>query len=285
MSIEVGVLAGIARPIPDVATFVTPIFSGHNGGYFVQKVSNDVIIDFQPVVLSDEFQELRIGVAVQLGDPPMYGFETTDGRFLLGEARPLAAALAKDGCPPPPANLNRSYTFSAIQRFINYALAVSADYRSFAPYVMEFSKSPVGDEFVVQPLIVDQSALKTIERFVQPIQAVKLKSITTQGSRDTETGRGISSGLSRKAVGQTTRNVLIDVVSKSAEISKADAGRALDGVIAAIKESLKKGEVVTLVGLGTFYVRKRATRMGHDPRIGATIKTKSAKMVKFLPGK
>ena len=53
---------------------------------------------------------------------------------------------------------------------------------------------------------------------------------------------------------------LIDAVAKSADISKAAAGRALDGAITAIKGSLKKGQGVTLVGFGTFYVGKRAAR-------------------------
>ena len=78
---------------------------------------------------------------------------------------------------------------------------------------------------------------------------------------------------------------LIDAVAKSAGISKAAAGRALDGAITAIKGSLKKGQGVTLVGFGTFYVGKRAARSGRNPRTGASIKIKAAKVPKFKPGK
>ena len=78
---------------------------------------------------------------------------------------------------------------------------------------------------------------------------------------------------------------LIDAVAKSADISKAAAGRALDGAIAAIKVSLKKGQGVTLVGFGTFYIGKRAARSGRNPRTGASIKIKAAKVPKFRPGK
>jgi len=78
---------------------------------------------------------------------------------------------------------------------------------------------------------------------------------------------------------------LIDTVAKQADISKAAAGRALDAVLAGIRTSLKKGGKVTLVGFGTFSVSKRAARMGRNPRSGAEIKIKAAKVPKFKPGK
>lgn len=81
------------------------------------------------------------------------------------------------------------------------------------------------------------------------------------------------------------KSELIDVIAKQSEISKAAAGRALDAAIAAIKTSLKKGNDVTLVGFGTFSVGKRAARSGRNPRTGATIKIKAAKVPKFRPGK
>ena len=78
---------------------------------------------------------------------------------------------------------------------------------------------------------------------------------------------------------------LIDVVAKTADISKAAAGRAVDGAITAIKGSLKKGQTVTLVGFGTFAVGKRAARTGRNPRTIEAIKIKAAKVPKFRPGK
>ena len=78
---------------------------------------------------------------------------------------------------------------------------------------------------------------------------------------------------------------LIEAIAKSADISKAAAGRALDGAITAIKGSLKKGQGVTLVGFGTFYIGKRAARSGRNPRTGANIKIKAAKVPKFRAGK
>jgi DNA-binding protein HU-beta len=78
---------------------------------------------------------------------------------------------------------------------------------------------------------------------------------------------------------------LIDAIATSADISKAAAGRALDGAIDAVKKALKKGDMVTLVGFGTFYVGKRAARTGRNPRTGDSIKIKAAKMPKFRAGK
>ncbi len=78
---------------------------------------------------------------------------------------------------------------------------------------------------------------------------------------------------------------IIDQVARSADISKAAAGRAIEATVAAIKTTLKKGGMVTLVGFGTFYVGKRAARSGRNPRTGDAIKIKAAKVPKFRAGK
>lgn len=78
---------------------------------------------------------------------------------------------------------------------------------------------------------------------------------------------------------------LIDVVAESAELSKADAGRAIDALVSAVTKALKKGDSVTLVGFGTFEVRKRGARTGRNPRTGETIKIKASKNPAFKAGK
>ena len=78
---------------------------------------------------------------------------------------------------------------------------------------------------------------------------------------------------------------LIDAVAKTADLSKASAARAVDATIAAISNSLKAGNKVTLVGFGTFDVSERAARTGRNPRTGATLKIKAAKVPKFRAGK
>ncbi len=81
------------------------------------------------------------------------------------------------------------------------------------------------------------------------------------------------------------KSELIDRVASAAGISKAAAGRALDATTAAISGALKKGNLVTLIGFGTFYLGKRAARNGRNPRTGATIKIKAANSPKFRAGK
>lgn len=81
------------------------------------------------------------------------------------------------------------------------------------------------------------------------------------------------------------KSELIDAIASTAQISKATAGKALDATMAAVTGALKKGDTVTLVGFGTFYVAERAARNGRNPRTGATIKIKAAKTPKFRAGK
>jgi DNA-binding protein HU-beta len=70
---------------------------------------------------------------------------------------------------------------------------------------------------------------------------------------------------------------LIDQIATSADISKAAAGRALDATVETIKEALKAGDSVSLIGFGTFYVGERAARTGRNPRTGKTLKSRPAK--------
>ena len=78
---------------------------------------------------------------------------------------------------------------------------------------------------------------------------------------------------------------LIEAIARHADISKAAAGRALDATVNAITASLKKDEIVTLVGFGSFFVGKRTARQGRNPQTGAAIKIRAAKVPKFRPGK
>lgn len=78
---------------------------------------------------------------------------------------------------------------------------------------------------------------------------------------------------------------LVEHIAGKSEISKAAASRALASIIDAVKKTLKKGDTVTLVGFGTFSVSKRAARTGRNPRTGAALKIKAAKVPRFKPGK
>ena len=78
---------------------------------------------------------------------------------------------------------------------------------------------------------------------------------------------------------------LIEHIAAKSDISKAAATRALASIIEAVKKTLKKGDTVTLVGFGTFSVSKRAARVCRNPRTGAALKIKAAKVPRFKPGK
>ena len=82
-----------------------------------------------------------------------------------------------------------------------------------------------------------------------------------------------------------TKSELIDAVADEAGLTKADAGRAIDAAIGAVKKALKKNQKVTLVGFGTFSVSKRKARKGRNPQTGETIKIPAAKVPKFTAGK
>ncbi len=78
---------------------------------------------------------------------------------------------------------------------------------------------------------------------------------------------------------------LIDAVADAADISKAAAARSVDTVLEVITESLKKGSAVTLVGFGTFNVRRREARTGRNPRTGEPIQIKASNLAVFKAGK
>jgi DNA-binding protein HU-beta len=78
---------------------------------------------------------------------------------------------------------------------------------------------------------------------------------------------------------------LVEQIAQAAEISKSAAERAVDAMIVAVKSSLRKDEAVTLVGFGTFYAGKRAARTGRNPKTGAALDIKAARMPKFRAGK
>ena len=78
---------------------------------------------------------------------------------------------------------------------------------------------------------------------------------------------------------------LATIVAKEAGISRTQATQFIDGFTASIRQALKKGNDVTLVGFGSFKVAKRAARMGVNPKTGAKMKISARKVVKFVPGK
>ncbi|MBQ8503649.1 MAG: HU family DNA-binding protein [Clostridia bacterium] len=77
---------------------------------------------------------------------------------------------------------------------------------------------------------------------------------------------------------------LISAVAAKAEISKKDADKAVAAVLASIEEALVNGDKVQLIGFGTFEVKERAARTGHNPKTGAAIEIAAAKVPSFKAG-
>lgn len=78
---------------------------------------------------------------------------------------------------------------------------------------------------------------------------------------------------------------LVSAVAGRTELSKAQIAIALDAAIDVISTTLRKGEDVRLVGLGTFYVMRRKALTGRNPRTGAPIKIKAGRVPKFKAAK
>jgi nucleoid DNA-binding protein len=78
-----------------------------------------------------------------------------------------------------------------------------------------------------------------------------------------------------------------DLINEVANVvsTKKEAQAAVDCVLDSISQALKKGDVVTLVGFGTFKVVKRKARIGRNPQTGAEIKISASKAPKFVAGK
>ncbi|QBO34964.1 HU family DNA-binding protein [Periweissella cryptocerci] len=78
---------------------------------------------------------------------------------------------------------------------------------------------------------------------------------------------------------------LTDQVAVATDLTKKDAGAAVDALFNVIQEYLAKGENVQLVGFGNFEVRDRAARKGRNPRTGAEIEIAASVVPVFKPGK
>jgi len=80
------------------------------------------------------------------------------------------------------------------------------------------------------------------------------------------------------------RKELIDALADKTGSTKVDADRNISALIEIISSTLKKGDNIALVGFGTFEVRKRAARVGRNPKTGEELKIKAAKVPAFKAG-
>lgn len=80
------------------------------------------------------------------------------------------------------------------------------------------------------------------------------------------------------------KSELIDALAAKTDLTKADAGRAIDGLMEIITETLAKGDTVSLIGFGNFSVGERAARTARNPKTGAELKIAASKAPKFSAG-
>jgi DNA-binding protein HU-beta len=90
--------------------------------------------------------------------------------------------------------------------------------------------------------------------------------------------------ISPRELVDMNRKELVDALAAKTDSTKADAERAVGALIDIISGTLKKGDSLTLVGFGTFEVRKRAARTGRNPKTGEELKIKAAKVPAFKAG-
>jgi len=81
-----------------------------------------------------------------------------------------------------------------------------------------------------------------------------------------------------------TKAELVQFIAENADLTKADAGRALDAMVEGITKGLKESGKVTLVGFGTFTAKERAAREGRNPQTGETVKIAARVVPGFKAG-
>ena len=82
-----------------------------------------------------------------------------------------------------------------------------------------------------------------------------------------------------------TKSELVNKIAEKTNLSKKDAAAAMDAFISTITETLKAEGKVAIPSLGTFELRERAARTGHNPRTGETVEIAAKKVPTFKPAK
>lgn len=80
------------------------------------------------------------------------------------------------------------------------------------------------------------------------------------------------------------KSLLIEKVAHETGLSKSAVNRTINAILSTITQALKKSDSVTLIGFGSFGVRKRSARIGHNPKTKAPIEIKAAKVPYFRAG-
>ena len=80
------------------------------------------------------------------------------------------------------------------------------------------------------------------------------------------------------------KSQLVESIAKKSGLTNKDSAAAVNAFLESVKESLSKGEAVTLIGFGSFLVRDRAARSGRNPRTGKVVDIPAVKVPAFKAG-
>jgi DNA-binding protein HU-beta len=83
---------------------------------------------------------------------------------------------------------------------------------------------------------------------------------------------------------EVTKSELVDQVADRAELTKTEAARAVDAVLATVEDALRRGSEVTVSGFGKFHVSERGARAGVNPRTGERIQIAASRVPRFTAG-
>jgi len=93
-----------------------------------------------------------------------------------------------------------------------------------------------------------------------------------------------SNARSTNEEGEVTKSKLVDQVADRAGLTKQDAGRAVDAVLATVEDALRRGSEVSVAGFGKFHVSDRGARLGVNPRTGERIQIAASRVPRFTAG-
>ena len=92
-------------------------------------------------------------------------------------------------------------------------------------------------------------------------------------------------GKQRKGEMRMNKQELITKIAEKSDLSKMEAGKALDALMATITDALKAEGKMAIPNLGTFQVKEHAARTGHNPRTGETVEIAARRVPAFKPAK
>ena len=81
-----------------------------------------------------------------------------------------------------------------------------------------------------------------------------------------------------------TKSEFVDQVASEADLSKGEAGKAVEAMLKVIEDALKRGSEVNFTGFGKFTVADRGARQGVNPQTGEKIDIAASRVPRFSPG-